>query len=310
MDTKAPLSQIQKPEELKAEELSEQEIRLAAKKFFDKLKGRLPSADNRLPSSLTAGGQNDGSYYSIILKSCEDKEKLAHALKQVLTRSFLAIRMAIDNMPDILVYKGKVEGLAPIIKALRSQNAGFSIVPGNFNFKKSVTDIFSDFSSLFPEVQSLIKGMPINLWLGDKILGVFPEVCLEALGRDNKGVLVVTDQALYFVYKENYAELSSVVIPYSGIEQLFLEEGRGDDGLLVSYKDIRDEDMLLIADELILSEAYESSSQALKNQQSSIWIKAVCPTCGHSEQQAVDNVSAKEKCLYCEKSFLKTLVMQ
>lgn len=308
----APPSEIKCEEEqspMQTAAVTEPEIHIEAKKFFDKLKGKLPSTNiicaSEPPKTI---GDIDSAYYSIILKSCDDKDKLAHALKKVLTRSFLAIRMAIDNMPGILVYKGKVEGLVPIVKALRSQNAGFSIVPGNYNLKTPVASIFPNFNSLFPEVQSLIKSMSLNLWLGENILGVFPDVYQEALGEENKGVLVISEQALYFVHKRNCTEYSFVVIPYSGIEQLFLEEGRGDDGMVISYKDGRDEDMLVIADELILSEAYEVSHKALKNQQNRLWIKSVCSKCGHAEHHAVDEDTAQENCLYCNEKFQKTLV--
>ncbi|MCE5284555.1 MAG: hypothetical protein LLG02_01720 [Pelosinus sp.] len=309
----APPAEIKREEEHKLMQtaaVAGPEISIEAKQFFDKLKGKLPGSNICLAAELppAVSSQPDFTYYSLILKSCDNKEELAHALKQVLTRSFLAIRMAIDNMPGILVYKGKVDGIVPIVKVLRTENAGFSIVPGNFNFKMNVACIFPNFNSLFPEVQSLIKGLPLNLWLGENILGVFPDVYQEALGEKNKGALVISDQALYFVYRQNYAAYSSVVIPYTGIEQLFLEEGQAYDGLIIGYKDGRDEDMLVIADELILSKAYEVSHKALKNQQNSIWIKSVCPKCGHAENHALDDETADEKCLYCDKKFQKTLV--
>lgn len=305
-----PLAEIKCVEEQKPMQTivgEEQGIRMEAEQFFAKLKGKV-LAVNMCQTTKPSEETGSDAYYSIILKSCENKEHLARALKQVFTRSFLATRMAIDNMPGILVYKGKVEGMAPIIRVLQSQNSSFSIVPGNFNFKTQLPAIFPNFNSLFPEVQNLIKGTPLNLWLGENILGVFPDVYQESLGEENKGSLVISDQAIYFVYKEfTTADYLSVVIPYRGIEQLFLEEGREYDGLVINYKDGRDEDMLVIADELILSEAYEVSRKAMKDQQNCIMVKRSCPQCGHEEFHAAADDTVDEKCVYCGKKLYITL---
>lgn len=308
-----------RPDEMKCEEeqknmqiavADQKDIGIAAEEFFTKLKGKLskPKAPLAVSYEVSEDSQNESCYYSIILKSCENKEKLAHALKKVFARSFLAIRMAIDNMPGILVYKGKVSDMTPVVTALSSQNAVFSIVPGNFNFKTSLAGVFPDFNSLFPEVQNLIKAMPLNMWLGDDILGVYPEVYQDSLGPDSKGALVISDQALYFVYqKKNQPEYGVHVIPYSTVEQLFLDEGCEYDGLVVGFKGGRDEEMFVISDELILSECFEIGRKAMENQQNSVMIKASCPQCGQEEYHTPYDLEAAKQCSHCALQFEMSL---
>jgi len=134
-------------------------------------------------------------YYSIILKEATDKQGLVHKLEKVLLRGSFAIRLAVDNIPSIIIYKAKNQDILDFTKIFMEEQASVSVIAGDFNDRPTVEELFNVFEKLSVQTQKNIKNMPINLWLGDSIHGTFPHTY-----RDNKeGIMVITDKNIYFV---------------------------------------------------------------------------------------------------------------
>jgi len=144
----------------------------------------------------------NAEYYSIILKGVPHKQSLVHRLEDVLLRGSFAIRLAVDNIPNIIVYKARKEEIAFFSRVFFEEQASISIIPGDFNDKPLIEELFDDFNTLHYKAQHSIKGMPLHLWLGDQILAVFPNTYKD----DKEGVMVLTDQNIFFLY-ENALQL-------------------------------------------------------------------------------------------------------
>ncbi|WP_378957125.1 zinc ribbon domain-containing protein [Pelosinus sp. sgz500959] len=140
----------------------------------------------------------DSEYYSIVLKDAPNKQDLVRKLEKVLLRGYFAIRLAVDNIPSIIIYKAKGQDIPDFSQIFKEEEASISIIQGDFNHKPSVEEVCNFFDKLNVKTRQIIENMPINLWLGDCIQGVFPGTYKENI----EGALVITDKNIYFVYKE------------------------------------------------------------------------------------------------------------
>lgn len=140
----------------------------------------------------------DSEYYSVVLKDAPNKQDLVRKLEKVLLRGYFAIRLAIDNMPSIIIYKARSQDIRDLSQIFREEQASISIIQGDFNNKPPVEEVcnFIDKSNI--ETRQIIETMPLNLWLGDLIQGVF----LGTYKENIEGSLVITDKNIYFIYKE------------------------------------------------------------------------------------------------------------
>ncbi len=136
--------------------------------------------------------------YSIILKNAPNKSGLVRKLEKVLLRGSFAIRLAIDTIPSIIVYKAKSEDVLYINEVFISEQASTSIVPGDFDNKPAIEEIFTMFDTLHHQVQTTIKQLPINLWIGDHIRGVFPSTYCEK----DEGITIIADKNIFFIPNE------------------------------------------------------------------------------------------------------------
>lgn len=172
----------------------------------------------------------DAEYYSIILKDAPKKPDLVRKLEKVLLRGYFAIRLAVDNIPSIIIYKARSEEIKDFNEIFKSEQASISIIQGDFNNKPLVEEICHSFNELNAQTQQMIKSMPINLWLGDRIQAVFPNVYKE----NREGSLVVTNKNIYFIYKEtvsgnyqwfikSYNLLSKVIMKNNYLELICMD---------------------------------------------------------------------------------------
>lgn len=222
-----PLEDNQKQEIYCKESISAKKD-IPRKKVETLIKGKIEIdiTDKYYNSFLKQIGRYECS--SIMLKSASDTQKLVHELEKVLLRGSFAIRLAVDNMPSIILYKNKSEDVVNLSKIFIDNQASISVIPGDFNDKMTVEQLFPIFSDLDMQMQQIIKSVPINLWIGDKILGVFAITYRDTY----TGILAISDKNIYVVYNSN-TEKQWLVISYS----LLLRIVAVDNCLQFIYKD-------------------------------------------------------------------------
>lgn len=166
------------------------------------------------------GDINDSEDYSIILKYAPDRQRLVRRLEKVLLRGYPAIQLAIDNIPSLIIYKAKGNDIIYLNEVFIEEQASTSIVAGNFNHNPVVEDVFEMLSHrLSAQMQQTIKQIPVKLWVGDRIHGIFPNSYRE----NSKGIMIITDKGIYFLPDEicqltprwfvrSYTVLSQVVV--------------------------------------------------------------------------------------------------
>lgn len=149
-------------------------------------------------------------YCSIMLKYTLKTNQLVENLEKVLLRGSFAVRLAVDNMPSLIIYKAKREEIKKMAEFFIENQASISIIPDEFNPKPVIEEFFLGFNELSFQLQRDIRKVPINLWVGDSSGRVFP-----ILYQDKQGILVITDNNLYILYKiTNTAEFRWLVISY------------------------------------------------------------------------------------------------
>lgn len=232
--------------------------------FFAKLKGRLNASS--MQASIAANiVRPQYAYYHIVLKECGDKETLARRLEKVLSRSYPAIRLAVEKAPCIVVYKGKVDEMHNVIEAFQAERAAISVIVGDIETGMSLEDIFLGFDEYPEEARHCMQAAPPNLWLGDKIFYVLADVYLERMGQAAAGILVITDQAVYYVYKKGKNAYGWLVVPYYQMRNIAVGSGLYYDGLAISYQNEKEDDLFVAVDEQKLNEAYEVAERAFQN---------------------------------------------
>jgi antitoxin component of MazEF toxin-antitoxin module len=173
-------------------------------------------------------------YCSFMLKYAVNTNQLVENLEKVLLRGAFAVRLAVDNMPSLIIYKAKRETVKSLVKLFTENQASISIIPGEFNDKLTIEELFPMFNQLSLKMQQGIRTVPINLWIGDSIGRVF-----SVIYRENKeGILVITDKNIYILYKNtNVAEYRWLVISYPLLSKIIRE----DNSLQFTYKEKKTE---------------------------------------------------------------------
>ena len=168
--------------------------------------------------------------YSIILKNAPNKPNLVRQLEKILLRGSFAIRLAIDTIPSVIVYKAKIEDVQYLNEVFFAEQASTSVVPGDFDNKPAIEEVFTMFDTLHVHIQKIIKQLPINLWIGDQIRGVFSNTYQD----ENKGITIIADHNIYFIPKEldmsshpwfvrSYHLLSNVIVDKDCLQLIYKE---------------------------------------------------------------------------------------
>ena len=185
--------------ELRDKGLEEAEIRRQAAEMFTKLKAQLPSRPDPVAQrALSAAGPvtvETDEPYSVVLKSSGNKERLTRRLSEVLRRSTLATRMAVDMVPCVIIYKGKVNDIKAATNIFDEENLPYAVIKGDFSVGAALEIRIPGFTSLDDSVQHMLRKVPPALWLGEQISMVIPEVELAGVA----GTLVVGDVGLYLL---------------------------------------------------------------------------------------------------------------
>jgi len=188
-------------------------------------------------------------YCSIMLKYAINPNQLVENLEKILLRGSFAVRLSVDNMPSLIIYKAKRANVKSLIKLFTENQASISIIPGEFNDKPTIEELFPNFNKLSLQIQQDIRTIPINLWVGDSIGCIF-----SVIYRKNKqGILVITNQNIYILYKNtNAANYRWLVISYTLLSKIIRE----DNSLQFNYKDKKVETIEFL-NKLELVEAFQ-----------------------------------------------------
>ena len=243
-------------------------------------------------------------YYSIILKGCPQRENLGRRLEDTLLRGRLAIKMALDNMPSVIIYKGNVDNIIPVFKALVAEYAAITILVDGLPPALSIAKKYRDFSSIIPELQSLLINVPENLWLGEAIHRIVPAKFL-----DETGALVVSSHAIYFIDKPaGDTKCRWLIIPYQHIDDA-LNLGSQEAQLIINHQDATglQNDIFTISPEFLTS-VKKSIEQAKAAGRYLIKIKTHCLTCGHLIEDTLDHAPTEPHCQSCGQPYQRTIL--
>lgn len=178
------------------------------------------------------GANEEQLYYSIILKDCPRRESLGRKLERIFIRDSFAIKLALDNMPSVIVYKSKVANIASVLAAFYLENAAISVIVGDFNLYATVYEQYSILHKQPADIQNMLYCAPSQLWLGDKI-----HIAAHARMQNRTGVLAVTDQGLYFLDNPNDSNICRwFILPYYRVLEISHFEDEKGCGLLVCYQ--------------------------------------------------------------------------
>jgi len=198
----------------------------------------------------------ESGYYSIILKDVLNQQSLVHKLEKVLLRGAFAIRLAVDNIPSIIIYKAKSQDTLDFEKIFIEEQASISVISGDFEDKPTVEELFTVYDKLSVQTRKVIENIPIKLWLGDSIHGIYPHTY-----KDNKeGIMVITDQNIYFVPNNIFnVTYSWFVRSYKLLTKVVMQ----DNYLELSYKGMRITS-ITFADKQTMMDAYQSILRAVQ----------------------------------------------
>ena len=134
--------------------------------------------ENNQDNRQNVDNYNESEYYSIVLKHAVDRQRLINKLEKVLLRSFLAIRMAVENIPSLIVFKGKVKDMMPVLASFSEEYASISILPGEYNTELKINQIISDYNQLGTYEQQILERVPAKLWIGDTDFHLFLQIMI------------------------------------------------------------------------------------------------------------------------------------
>ena len=239
--------------------MPEPQILLEAEALVKKLKSKVDLKFKAISSPPIRPGveSREVDYYSVVLKACPRRESLARKLEVLLERGYFAIRLAMDTIPSLVIYKGKVDKKNSIIRVFKEEKAAITVIPGNFDANPRVEDFFPDWDKVDITMQELLKAVPVKLWMGDIIAGA---VYGTMHGGRDKGVLVITDQALYFLFKHKEEDICRwEVMPYYLIKEISMDT----EDLEIIYKDATEE-FIAIEDRQDLAQSYYNIQQGMR----------------------------------------------
>lgn len=236
------------------------------------------------------------NYYSIILKGCSRREKLTQRLENILLRGRLAIRMALENMPSVIIYKGKVDNIVPVLQAFKAEYATVTVIADGVPAALPITKKYRDFASLDSDLQQLLIGTPDNLWLGEAIYRIVPASFL-----DEAGALVITSHALYFIDKPAGDDICRwLIIPYSQLTDtpdLKISDGTE---LTINHLDTAgyQQDSFILPAEL-LHPVKAAIYQAKSASKYLTRLRSTCENCGQVSEEYAENILTQQNCTNC-----------
>lgn len=242
-------------------------------------------------------------YYSMILKDCPIKENLVRHLENLMVRGYFAIRMAIDRVPSVIIYKSNMDNIVQMIRAFRQEQAAVSVIGGDFSVEVDIDGLFAEFFAAMPDTRTAISSVPAKLWLGDRIIMVTHVVH----NRYGKGVMVISNQAVYFLYPGSNSIYSWEVIPYYRLKKIKTDKDGLTGSLEFCYRDIEDK-VTFILETAEISHVYKTIQAAMEERQYQSYIKRTCLACQESAVEEVDAAYEGVFCEHCGQILVRTLV--
>jgi len=155
--------------------------------------------------------------YTVILKSCPEKDLMFIKLTEILRRDSFAIRLAVQLIPSVLMYKSKLSEILPVLQICRAEGAVFSVVRGDFSLKVVFPDKVLEELSLVE--RNLVSVSPPALWLGEVIYFAVGKV----VSKGKQGILVLSDHHLYFI-SDDQQKFAYAIIPLETIVSVEQDE--------------------------------------------------------------------------------------
>lgn len=210
--------------DLQAQNLDPAEIRRQAADMFAKLKAQFPARPHR-PAFVIRPlvEEPPAELFSIVLKNCADRERLAGRLSQVLCRSRVAIRMAVDMVPCIIVFKSKQDDIQAAVRILDSENLYYTVIKGDFAAEPPLEEIIPGYAALSADLQLACRSAPAALWLGETVRMVVPATNMAGASV----AVAVTDRALFIAAFTGSAEPSDWrILPFTRLASVIGRDDR------------------------------------------------------------------------------------
>jgi hypothetical protein len=249
--------------DLQAQNLDPADIRRQAADMFTKLKAQFPARPHRPAFAVKAAAEEPpAELYSIVLKNCADRERLAGRLSQVLRRSPVAVRMAVDMVPCVIVFKGKEADIKVAANVLDSENLYYTVIKGDFAAEPSLETIIPGYTALDSDLRLVCRSAPAALWLGETVRMV---VAAADMGGA-PAALVVTDRAVFYTVGPWGAEPADwLILPYSRLAEVVAHDDR--QALEFVYRDGARPEWLRLTDISQLDQVYDHVRQAIATAQ-------------------------------------------
>ncbi|HWR10177.1 hypothetical protein [Sporomusa sp.] len=242
------------------------------------------------------------NYYSIILKGCSRRENLRRHLETVLLRGRLAIKMAIDQMPSVIIYKGKVNGMLDVLQVFTAEKAAITITTDGIPISLPLEKIYPHFSKLSEKLQSLLTDVPNNLWLGETIHTIVPANFL-----DEDGALVISSHSVYFIDKpDGDKDCRWLIIPYTQMTGSPATPREG--SLSIDYSDPNGCQTTLFTMPVESLQACKASIHKAKAaKRYLIKLKTSCNGCGYMSEDFSDDAPREDLC-HCGQLYERTII--
>lgn len=276
---------------------------LAMDKHTIEINDKVVEKKSTVPMDVVEINEKEGKqydYYSIILKGVNNKNKLTSRLQTVLLRSVLAIKMAVDNIPSMIVYKGKVDEMEPILQSFMDEGASVSILVDGHNAEPTTNQLFKWQDLLDSEIRDMIRKYSESLWIGDSN---FTIVQTERMGEHD--YVVLSDQNLYYL-AQNETDIgkSTRVISYYLMKDVLLGTNEIEiclfDGTTFSFSFLKEVDA---------KKTYHLLQRNSKEFFERFLISMECPTCNWKVKKILHKKWGRSLCERCENPLTHKLLI-
>ena len=97
-------------------------------------------------------------------------------------RGYLAIRLAVDNIPSLIIYKAKGNDIKYLNEVFIEEQASTSIIAGDYDHNPVIEDVFKISNQLSAQTPQIIKKVPMKLWWAIVFMVSFP-ITIWKIGR-------------------------------------------------------------------------------------------------------------------------------
>lgn len=256
-----------------------------------------PKASNKLERAkvLQRNRSFDAGFYSLVLKDCStDRQILAKKLQEILLRSPRAIQLALENIPCVMIYKGKAETVLQALTVFQDAGAAAILCTEDMNPHVQINEVYVDFYKLPTDLQIFMKAVPHRLWMGENIAGIYPVVTRET----GSGALAVGEHALYFVGKQ----YDWLVVAYHQIQGMYVAQ----EAIEIEYHGGENTELFYFDNTDRLEEVFAQLQKAIEREQRRWQVEALCTCCSfHGTEGLFTN--RPEACPQCRKPLMRKI---